>query len=116
MNRLGWIALGCALLGVSGCVIDPTYTYCASGGDCEAQEQCFEVATTRTNGAFCSEECASYLQCETNLGFPGVCMEVDRWGGICFQQCDFDSDCFGTSVCDEFAAPPGNVLSNKVYI
>jgi len=88
-----------AALGATGCVNDPTYTYCASSAECEASEQCLEVSTSATIGAFCTNSCVFDSDCERNLGFPGVCMDPDGMGGLCFQQCDFDSDCFSSSVC-----------------
>lgn len=104
---IAWVAL--VMLGtVSGCVVDPTYTYCASSSECEVAESCFEVTTNATgggiatSGAFCSQECTSDLDCERNLGFPGSCMVVDDIGSICFQECDYRSDCFSSSDCYDF--------------
>ena len=104
MKKLAYVAL--FMLGggfaVSGCVVDPTYTYCGSSSECEVREMCYEIGTSATRGAFCSEECSVDSQCERNLGFAGSCMNVDGLGGICFQECEIDADCFTSSGCWDF--------------
>lgn len=115
-NGFAWVALvivGSAGL-ASGCVVDPTYTYCASSSECEVAERCFEVSTSATRGAFCSAECSSDIACERNLGFPGSCMNVDGLGGICFQECDINADCFSTSGCYDFTDITG--FTNRVCL
>ena len=114
MSKLCWCVFAVSLLALGGCVVDPTYTYCAASSECDVGETCFEVRTSASAGAFCSEECASDGQCENNLGFPGSCMNVDGIGGICFQECDFDSDCFSTSGCWDFTDATGFV--NRVCL
>lgn len=107
MSKLCWFVFAVSVLGVGGCVVDPTYTYCASSSECEVGETCFEIRTSDTAGAFCSEECTTDGQCETNLGFGSSCMNVDGLGGICFQECEFDSDCFSTSGCWDWTDADG---------
>lgn len=114
MRKLVWVASSVALMAVGGCVVDPTYTYCNDGNDCEPAEQCFIVMTTATEGAFCSEECSADFQCERNLGFPGSCMNADDLGGICFQECDINSDCFSSSECFDYTDTTGIV--NRVCL
>jgi len=94
-------------LGASGCVVDPTYTYCNSASECEASEQCLEVTTAVSRGAFCTNACEFDSDCERNLGFGGVCLNPDAMGAICFQGCNFDSDCFSSSVCVDFTDTDG---------
>ncbi len=104
MKKLSWLwALGIAgLIALPACTIDPTYTRCSTSADCEVSEECFQITTSVTNGNFCSSNCSADSQCERNLGFAGSCMDPDGNGGICFQECVLDVDCFSSSVCVEF--------------
>lgn len=116
MKNLSWIALVMIVSGaaVSGCVVDPTYTYCARAAECEVREQCLEVRTSASAGAFCSQTCTADAQCERNLGFNGSCMNVDGLGGICFQECEINSDCFSSSDCFDFTDSTG--FTNRVCL
>jgi hypothetical protein len=111
MTMLRWngLALAAALgtIGIGGCTLDPTYTDCFDSSDCEVDEQCFEIATAVSIGEFCSSNCVNDAQCESNLGFFGSCLDPDGAGGICFQECVFDADCFSSSVCVEFTDATG---------
>ena len=98
----------------AGCALDPTYTHCAGNDDCELAEECFLFTTTVTDGRFCSEECTSDSQCERNLGFSGACMGVAGVTGLCFQECDFTSDCFSSSECVDFTDTNG--VTNAVCV
>ncbi|MGE0786717.1 MAG: hypothetical protein AB7S26_13680 [Sandaracinaceae bacterium] len=106
MKHFVWFALGIGFV-ISGCAVDPTYTRCTSSADCEVAEDCFEITTSVSSGRFCSNDCTSDLNCEANLGFNGSCMDPDGMGGICFQECVFDSDCFSSSRCVEFTEAVG---------
>ncbi|MBX3271820.1 MAG: hypothetical protein KF729_16250 [Sandaracinaceae bacterium] len=116
MKNIAWVASIVVVVGLaaSGCVLDPTYTYCSSSSECERHERCFEITTSATRGAFCSAECTSDLGCERNLGYRGSCMDVDGYGGICFQECDFHDDCYSTSGCFDFTDRTGFV--NRVCL
>lgn len=111
MRQLKWVASFFGLFALAamapGCVVDPTYTSCFDSNDCEVGEECFEISTSVSGGTFCSNECTSDFDCESNLGFAGSCMNPDGVGGICFQECVFDADCFSTSVCIEFTDADG---------
>lgn len=115
-NSLAWVALYAfgLSLGATGCVVDPTYTYCAASSECEVAETCFEIRTSASSGAFCSQDCSGDLVCERNLGFDGSCMNVDGLGGICFQECDIRADCFSTSDCFDFTDASG--FTNRVCL
>ncbi len=116
MKKLVWVSsMAVAILVVAqGCVLDPTYTYCGSSSECHARETCFEIRTSETAGAFCSEECTADSQCERNLGFRGSCMVADALGGICFQECEIHADCFSTSGCYDYTDSDG--FTNRVCL
>ena len=105
MKKLFWAVAVVGLLGVGGCVVDPTYDVCNDSLDCEADEQCIEVDTTATGGGtfgtLCTNDCIDSFDCESNFGFPGVCInpQPSTGGALCFQQCDIDLDCFALSNC-----------------
>jgi len=116
MKKLVWVStIAVAVLVVAqGCVLDPTYTYCASTSECEVAEQCLEVTTSGSRGAFCTSNCTADAQCERNLGFRGSCMNADTVGGICFQECEVNADCFSTSGCYDFTDTTG--FTNRVCL
>ncbi|MFK7991136.1 MAG: hypothetical protein AB8I08_34270 [Sandaracinaceae bacterium] len=115
MNKFLWAtALGGLMLalGSAGCTIDDTYGGCNTTADCaDPLDQCLEVSIPAegTLGAFCSSGCDSDLQCESAFGFPGRCYSLEGSSNICYQACDFDSDCFSSSVCIEVALDGGVV-------
>ncbi|HJL18442.1 MAG TPA: hypothetical protein RMH99_22450 [Sandaracinaceae bacterium LLY-WYZ-13_1] len=87
------------------CVPDDTYLACGTTADClDTRDQCWEVdvPAAGTLGNYCSNECIDDLDCQSANGFGGVCYAV---GGdpttLCYQQCDFDGDCYSGSVCVE---------------
>ncbi|MEQ8458637.1 MAG: hypothetical protein RLO52_14665 [Sandaracinaceae bacterium] len=87
------------------CVADDTYEVCTSTPDClDSADECFEVDIPQaaTFGRFCTNACGSDVDCQPANGFGGVCYAL---GGdptaLCYQQCDFDSDCYPGSVCIE---------------
>ncbi len=99
-NPIGWVLL--MALGLFGC--DSTYTGCVTSAGCDPEDTCFQVQTTQSFGSFCTNTCRDDFDCERNLGFPGVCYSLVadvNATPLCYQQCDFDVDCFSTSICVE---------------
>ena len=103
-------AFALLMLGGTGCVVDDTYASCRSDSSCnDTADQCVFVAVpdARTQGGFCSYGCTTDAACESNFGFPGRCYEILPAPGepanprVCFQECDFDSDCWSFSLCVE---------------
>ena len=87
------------------CVADDTYRGCNDTADClDPLDLCWEVdiPESGTFGRFCSNECASDVDCQPANAFGGVCYAIAADPTfLCYQQCDFDSDCFLGSVCIE---------------
>ena len=110
MRKLVWVVFAALAMGTmaSGCVIDNTYTSCIDSADCDIGDDCFEVSTAETIGNFCSNVCSSDAACESNFGFPGACYAIEADPtSLCYQTCDFDSDCYFTSVCIEVLRTDG---------
>ena len=106
MRKLLWVALSAMVLGLGagGCTIDDTYASCISTSDCnDIADECLEVdiPAASTFGGFCSHGCSSDFECEYNFGYDGVCYGLDGSSAICYQQCDFDTDCWSGNVCIE---------------
>lgn len=101
-TRLGWCFAICALA-LSGCYIDgdSTYAGCDYDGDCNGGDSCWTVSTSFSSGGFCSYQCSSDAQCESAFGFRGHCYQLDGVYSICYQTCDYDRDCYTSSVCAE---------------
>lgn len=87
------------------CVPDDTYRACDVTADClDPIDQCWEVdlPAEGTFGNFCSNECGADVDCQPANGFGGVCYAIEADPiFLCYQQCDFDSDCYLGSVCVE---------------
>lgn len=101
----GALAMGCGTVG-------GTYEECRSGGDgCDrAVDQCFalSIPAERTSGEFCSRICTGDFDCDRNRGWEGVCYSLGSDPTpLCFQQCDFNSDCEFGSVCIEVSLGGG---------
>lgn len=105
MRKLLWISFALVVMGsTAGCTIDDTYAICGDTSDCsDLDDQCIllTVPAAGTQGQFCTHSCSSDLDCESNFGFPGACYNVESAGFLCYQTCDFDSDCYSSSVCVE---------------
>lgn len=82
-----------------------TYQACGVSEDCaDPAELCYEVDIPEagTFGAFCSNDCLGDSECLGANGFGGVCYALGADPvAICYQQCDFDEDCYLASVCIE---------------
>ena len=113
MRRLLLVALAVGVMGVtaSGCTLDDTYASCFDTNDCnDTRDQCFlvDIPSAGTIGNFCSRTCGSDSACEFNFGFSGACYAIAADPTfLCYQRCDFDSDCYSTSVCIEVATDTG---------
>jgi len=95
------------------CVADDTYEACSTSGDClDTADDCFdvEIVAAGTKGRFCTNTCSDDAQCQPANGFGGVCyaLEADPTF-LCYQQCDFDEDCYLGSVCTEVGLGGGVV-------
>ena len=102
MKKLFYGALIVLALSVSACTVDDTYASCVDGADCaDPADQCLEVSIPAegTFGAMCSYGCTSHATCEPSGFFDGVCYSLEGSAAICYQQCDFDSDCWSRNVC-----------------
>jgi hypothetical protein len=104
----------------AGCGSD-TYAGCndISGDDCIfASDRCISVGTSATQGAFCSQLCSFDSQCPISFGFNGACLDVNGSGvDVCYQRCEFESDCFFSSTCIEVQTiVPGLVFSDFVCL
>lgn len=85
-----------------------SYDACVDSSEClEAEDQCFMVTipAASTSGNFCSRACSSDVDCPSSAGGDGACYDVESAGFLCYQQCEFDSDCFPASVCIELTLP-----------
>lgn len=112
MKKLLWVALAVGVfgLGASGCTLDDTYASCFDTADCnDLDDQCWglDIPSSGTSGNFCSRECLDDLDCESNFGFSGACYAFDGATFLCHQRCDFDSDCYSTSLCIEVVDEDG---------
>lgn len=95
-----------------GAPADDTYSFCADTTDCaDLDDQCvlLTVPAAGTSGTQCTHGCSSDLDCESSFGFPGACYDVEAAGFLCYQTCDFDSDCYSSSVCVEIALGGGTI-------
>ncbi len=106
MRKLLWISFALVVMGsTAGCVIDDTYSYCFDSSDCsDLDDQCVRltVPAAATDGQYCTHSCAGDFDCESNFGFAGACYDVEFSGVfLCFQTCDFTSDCYSSSVCQQ---------------
>ncbi|MEC7521431.1 MAG: hypothetical protein VYE22_16250 [Myxococcota bacterium] len=112
MKKLS-IILAFAALAVGCGNIGGTYEECYSDNTCDrAVDQCFSVSipAEATSGDFCSRVCSSDFDCDGNRGWGGVCYSLGSDPTpICFQQCDFNSDCEFSSVCIEVSLGGGVV-------
>lgn len=109
MKRLLWlaVAVGALSAGAAGCTVDDTYASCTGDLDCnDVDDRCRFVTIPAdsfgpgTSGGFCTHECASDAACEYNFGYDGVCYALEEDPTfLCYQQCDFDSDCWSGNVC-----------------
>jgi hypothetical protein len=118
MRKLVWILFATLGFGTlaSGCVIDNTYASCFDGADCDVGDDCYQVTVTDTSGSlvsdgnFCSYGCSTDASCESNFGFVGRCYSLPPdLTQLCYQSCDFDADCYLSSVCVEVTRTDGFV-------
>jgi hypothetical protein len=99
-----------------------TYDACSFGSDCiDGADQCLEVTTTGSSGAFCSRGCAFDTDCPTvltgEIEAVGLCLDTNGGGLVCYQACEFDTDCATGSICleiltdgfSDFACLPNNL-------
>jgi hypothetical protein len=112
MRKLLWMAfaLTAALALSAGCTLDNTYAFCVDSDDCnDTRDTCFlvDIPSANTYGRFCSRQCSSHGQCEFNFGFEGACYSLDGAASICYQTCDFDYDCYSSSICLEVLRTDG---------
>jgi hypothetical protein len=111
MKKHLWVAFAAVMAtGIAGCTLDDTYASCFVTADCnDVDDRCFgvDIPAAGTSGDFCTRECASDAACESNFGFPGACYGLGTSVPICFQTCDFDSDCYSSSVCIEVLTDTG---------
>ena len=92
------------------CVADNTYSACTTTANCsDPVDECFEVdlPAEATIGNFCSNVCAADAECDAVPPWSGVCYAIEADPTfLCYQQCEFDSDCFAGSVCVEVSLDP----------
>jgi hypothetical protein len=118
MRKLLWVALAVGAMGLStaGCTLDDTYASCFDTEDCnDLDDQCFglDLPSAGTSGNFCTRQCVDDLDCESNFGFGGVCYSFEAGPSptfLCHQQCDFNSDCYSSSVCIDVTDSSGFVI------
>lgn len=107
MRKLLWFSFAVAVMGsTAGCVIDDTYASCIDTDSCSDRDDvciALTVPAAGTSGRFCSHGCTSHFDCESNFGFDGACYDVEGAGFLCYQTCEFDSDCYSSSVCVEIS-------------
>jgi len=106
MKKLS-IILAFAALAVGCGNVGGTYEECYSEEPfCDrAVDQCWEVEvrSEATLGAFCSRICGGDFDCDNNRGWTGACyiLGTTDTTPLCYQRCDFNSDCEFGSVCIE---------------
>ncbi|MAQ16859.1 MAG: hypothetical protein CMN30_18960 [Sandaracinus sp.] len=98
--------LGMVALGASGCVVVlDDYEPCDFDSDCDSG-RCETVTVSwpdgsRVQDAFCTVGCFDDFDCQyTAAGLPGTCDSLGGGPFICWETCDFDSDCAPGWVCD----------------
>jgi cysteine-rich repeat protein len=99
---------GCSAL----CLYEPTDYYICDPtavtietGACLGPDLCtqIDIDASSTYGDMCTRTCSSDANCINGSGgLPGVCYDITGFGPfVCYQQCDFASDCFAGNVCIE---------------
>lgn len=112
MKRFLWLAFAVTVMGsTAGCVIDDTYTVCNTSADCVDGDTCWlvQLGPAATSGQFCSYTCGSDFDCESNLGFSGACYSLEGTNFLCYQRCEFDSDCYLSSLCVQVLSTTGGI-------
>ena len=119
----------CCAFGAAGCIVttssDPgpvvvdegalLYERCVDDLDCDAAaDGCYEVDTDVGVGAMCSAQCFDASDCLAIRGGVGaVCYGLagDPSGiSICYEQCDFESDCAVGLSCTDALDPSGALI------
>ena len=114
MMRTSLLALA-AVVGslASGCFVsvddDPVYlrTYepCGSSSQCVPEDDCVEISVSTPDGrtvidGMCTHGCFDDGDCPVSYsGLIGGCYEVGGASALCYERCDFDSDCPGGFAC-----------------
>lgn len=113
MKRLLWLAFAVTVMGsTAGCVLDNTYGRCVTSADCtDPLDDCWlvQLGPAGTSGRFCSYQCGTDLDCESNFGFGGACYSLEDTNQLCYQRCVDDFDCYSSNVCVEVIRTTGGV-------
>jgi hypothetical protein len=106
-----------AAMGGTGCVVvtddddvivDDTlldYEPCTFDSDCDSF-RCESVTADWgdriTTDSICTRTCVDELDCDvTDSGLDGTCAAIGSGPFLCYESCDFDSDCAGGFRCGE---------------
>lgn len=120
MRNIGLTILTLTALGASGCVVtsvDPyyqaVYESCGFVSDCDANADfCQRIVTDWPDGissenSICTYGCFDDFDCiSSTSGNPGICEDLGRGTGfLCYEACDFDSDCDIGFACEGICLP-----------
>ncbi len=111
MKRLGMtMIVALAAMAGSGCIVTTDDDYadyepCTFDSDCDSF-RCESVTADWgdrvTTDAICTRGCRDELDCDiTASGLDGTCAAIGSGPFLCYESCDFDSDCAGGFRCGE---------------
>ena len=88
-----------------------SYEACSDPGCGMAGDSCFDIVVRAeaTDGAMCTNSCASNSECASANGFAGACYSLEGSLAVCYQRCDRNSDCNTNTTCVSTTLPGGTL-------
>jgi len=88
-----------------------SYEACSDPGCGMAGDSCFDIVVRAeaTDGAMCTNSCASNSECASANGFAGACYSLEGSLAVCYQRCDRNSDCNTSTTCVSTTLPGGTL-------
>lgn len=120
VGAVGLLASGCFVSVNDDPVYLDTYEPCDVSSDCVPGDDCVDITVTNPDGftvndGMCTHGCVSDADCPTSPGslLAGACYEVGGASALCYERCDFDSDCpFGFACYPTSGVPDAICLPN----